>query len=151
MSEVSVSWGNSVIYGPGAFENTGTVEVDGTTFSVPSSLDATQYFSGNTLTNGTWKVTAGANNATLNLNPADAGITTIGSGATVVLGSTGTGTPTFAELAVLRTGIWSDGHGHGCSASVPPYTPFWPPQNDSKAPVGGSFCRKLKPGLRLLW
>jgi len=99
VSGTNVTWG----YSAGAFQNTGTVEVSQATFTVPAAVNATQFVSGNTLTNGTWSVQAGASGATLNLDPANAGITTIGPAATVILGSTGAGVATFAEMGGLAT------------------------------------------------
>ena len=87
------------------FDNQGVLEVDATSGAATYSIHANTIipqFSSNTLTGGTWRVNAvGANGATLNIDPANAGITTIGAGAVVELGETGAGVATIAELTGL--------------------------------------------------
>src|SRR5690606_25519338 len=71
------------------------------TFTITANTVLPQ-FSAGTLTGGTWRVNAvGANNATLNLDPANAGITTIGAGAVVELGETGAGIASITEMTGL--------------------------------------------------
>jgi len=86
------------------FSNFGTVEVrNGSTFTIDSRGSTPQWDGAGELTAGTWKLLAGTTNATLNLDPANAGITTLGTNATVILSKSGPGNPIFAELSPLHT------------------------------------------------
>ncbi len=86
------------------FSNVGTIEVrNGSTLTIDSKGTVPQWNGAGVLTGGTWKLLAGTTNAVLNLDPANAGITTIGPDATVTLSKTGAGNPIFSELSPLHT------------------------------------------------
>jgi hypothetical protein len=93
----TASFGGS---GDDTFDNAGTLRVDATTVSsmltVSSAIGTTPQFSGNTLSGGTWQVIAASNTATLNYDSADAGISTIDTGAEVLLSGANA---TFSELS----------------------------------------------------
>jgi len=95
VSSNSMAW---VHTGGSTFENSGTVEIaGGAALTVPATLGASQYFNGNTLSNGTWDVAG-----TLNLDPADAGINIIGPGAAARLRGSGVFTELEGNLATNR-------------------------------------------------
>lgn len=88
----------------GTFDNQGTLELkSGTTFSMNAAGTLPQYNGTNTLTGGTWKLLANSGQTTtLNLDPANAGITKIGAGAKVVIYEQDpSATATFSELGLI--------------------------------------------------
>ena len=91
--------------GSGTFQNNGSVEVTSGILRFESSI-TTPDVTSNSLTGGTWKVLAGTNNATLDIQSSGAtagSITTIGAGAKLVLSKSGTGFAILPQLGAVQT------------------------------------------------
>jgi hypothetical protein len=85
------------------FSNQGALELrNGATLTLSSAATLAQWNGTGALTGGAWRLQCSTTNTVLNLDPANAGITTLGPDASVTLSRSGTGTVTFAELTPLN-------------------------------------------------